>query len=541
MPSTREAPTPGHATSEAGPDRLGRAAAAVVALVTVISVVRAFGPLTYPGDLWRQTDTASIARNFARNGLQLFYPQINWGGAGPGYVETELPLMPWLTALLYRVFGEHDTIGRLVSLAFMLVATAAFWGLARRLLAPDTARFAVIAFVVSPVFLRWGTAFMPEATVLAFSLLTLYAFCRWLQEDRMIWLVAAAAAMSAAALAKPTSLHLGLVLAGWLLLGRAGVQRGDSADVEWQRSHPADVQVPARTRLRRPSVYVAGVAALVAPALWFWHAARLHAEYGNTFGVLSGGDSKWGSVALWLTPAFYLGNLKTELIFVYGIVGVPLAVLGAVWAWRHRPAAFPLLVAGAVALVIYYAAVGRYSGSDLGVQYHVYSLPYAALAIGLGLAAAARWLAPRVRPVLFGLAVTLAVGALFLQSGNVFLQSIRSNAGQFGECAEALTQVSAPGDLVVVATTSATVEDGVANNFQEPVVFYLADRKGWSLAADQTDPGLLASYRDQGARFLVSPDSSLVPAGGPRAAWLAANATPVDIGTGCGVWALGSA
>ena len=112
-----------------GRDRLGRAAMVVVGLSTLISVVRAFGPLTYPGDIWRQSDTATIARNFAENGMQLFFPQINWGGAGPGYVETEFPLMPWLSAALYLVFGEHAWLGRLLSLAFMLVATAAFWDL----------------------------------------------------------------------------------------------------------------------------------------------------------------------------------------------------------------------------------------------------------------------------------------------------------------------------------------------------------------------------------------------------------------------------
>ena len=38
---------------------------------------------------WRQTDTAAIARNFYYNGFNILYPQIDWGGAGPGYVESE--------------------------------------------------------------------------------------------------------------------------------------------------------------------------------------------------------------------------------------------------------------------------------------------------------------------------------------------------------------------------------------------------------------------------------------------------------------------
>ena len=36
---------------------------------------------------WRQADTAAIARNFYRDGMNLLYPAIDWSGAGPGYVE----------------------------------------------------------------------------------------------------------------------------------------------------------------------------------------------------------------------------------------------------------------------------------------------------------------------------------------------------------------------------------------------------------------------------------------------------------------------
>jgi 4-amino-4-deoxy-L-arabinose transferase-like glycosyltransferase len=507
--------SPVEETAVLGRDRLGRAAIAVVALSTLISVVRALGPLTYPGDIWRQSDTATIARNFAENGMQLFFPQINWGGAGPGYVETEFPLMPWLSAALYQVFGEHVFLGRLVSLAFMLVATAAFWGLVRRLLPRDAARWALIAFAVSPAFMRWGTAFMPEATTMAFYLLALLAFCRWLQEDRGVFLVGAAAATSMAALVKPTALHIGLVMGIWMLIS-------------------------ARPRLRRPSVYLAGLAALIAPAAWLWHAARLHAQYGNTFGVISGGDSKWGSIALWLSPAFYGGNLKSEVLFIYGGVGVPLAVIGAVWAWRRGAAVLPLLLAGGISLVVYYFATGRYSGSDLGIQYHVFSLPYAAIATGLGLAAAARWLRPRVSAAVFGGLAAVAVLALFAQSVNVFAESMTDKSGSLGTCATELAEVSQPGDLVVVGTTSTTTVNGVTNNYQEPVVFYLADRKGWSLAADQQSSELLVSYERQGAKFLVEPDPGLAPADSMLGRWLAANATQLrsSAADGCDVWAL---
>lgn len=481
-------------------------------VVVVLSVVRVFGPMTYSGDIWRLADTASIARNFAENGMRLFYPQINWGGAGPGYVETEFQLLTWLAAACYLVVGEHEWIGRLLSLIFALVGTAAFWGLARRTLPPAAARWAVIAFVVSPLFMRYASAFMPDVTALAFFLLAMLAFRLWLDEDRPRWLVAAAAAVSLAALVKPTSLIIGPILLVWVL----------STD---------------RSRLRRPSLYIAGVAALVAPALWLVHANGLYRTYGNTFGVLSGGDDKFGGVGQWLKPAFYIGNVYLEAVWVLGVVGVPLALIGLVLVWRGRRD-YAFVIAAIVTIVAYFFAVARYSQN--APQYHIYALPFAALLVGLGTAAAGRWAGPRLPLLVRRTAVVVIVGAFLAGSVTVFAGSLRDTSAALGVCASELDEVSAPGDLVVVDTTSVALDNGVPNNWQQPVVFYRADRKGWSLAADQLAPANLEADRNMGARFFVDVDPALVPAGSPLAGWLAANARSLrtSAADGCGIWSL---
>ena len=65
---------------------------------------------------WRQADMLSVTRNFARHGYRLFWPQIDWGGAGPGYVEMEFPLLPWLGALLQRLVGPYEFLPVLLPL-----------------------------------------------------------------------------------------------------------------------------------------------------------------------------------------------------------------------------------------------------------------------------------------------------------------------------------------------------------------------------------------------------------------------------------------
>jgi hypothetical protein len=281
--------------------------------------------------------------------------------------------------------------------------------------------------------------------------------------------------------------------------------------------------------------------------LWLRHAAELHATYGNTFGVISGGDSKWGNLALWLSTDFYLGNLRTEAIFIYGFVGIPLAVLGVGWL-RRQPrgsasvglSPLPLLGAGAIALTVYYFAAGRYTSSDLGLHYHVYSLPYTALATGAGITAVLRWSRTRLSPPRAAIAAAVVAALLGAQAVSVFGQSLRDRAGVYSNCSTALDTVASQTDLVVVSTTSRTIEDGVTNNYQEPIVFFLADRKGWSLAADQHTPEQVASLRDAGARFLVEGYPQLIRAGGPLATWLADNTEQVSSSDedGCDIWRL---
>src|SRR6266516_3809957 len=57
---------------------------------------------------WREADMATIARNFYRNGFNVFYPQINWAGSDPGYVGTEFQLVSLLASAMYVPFGIHE-------------------------------------------------------------------------------------------------------------------------------------------------------------------------------------------------------------------------------------------------------------------------------------------------------------------------------------------------------------------------------------------------------------------------------------------------
>ena len=65
---------------------------------------------------WRQLDTAAMARNFYEGPFFPLDPRVDWGGRS-GYLEAEFPLVPAVIAVLYRLFGLHEILGRLLVIA----------------------------------------------------------------------------------------------------------------------------------------------------------------------------------------------------------------------------------------------------------------------------------------------------------------------------------------------------------------------------------------------------------------------------------------
>src|SRR5262245_10032128 len=80
---------------------------------------------------WHQIENLSVAWIFHNESLSPFYPQAIWGGLRAGYVEMEFPLVPYVLAVLWRLFGESDAFGRLIGIASSLVLIVAIYELGK--------------------------------------------------------------------------------------------------------------------------------------------------------------------------------------------------------------------------------------------------------------------------------------------------------------------------------------------------------------------------------------------------------------------------
>jgi 4-amino-4-deoxy-L-arabinose transferase-like glycosyltransferase len=403
---------------------------------------------------WRQADTATIARNFLED-PRILWPRVNWGAPGPGYVEAEFQLLPFVASLTYRVLGENPIYGRLFSI---LATGLSCWFLdriARRFFSHRLALVCVAMFLMAPVVFRYSRVFMPDAIALLFMIIALERFLAFLDNDHWTTLTESAVSMSLAILVKPTTIHIGVVLVV-LAVARLG----------WRS-------------LLGPKLFAFAAISLLPPASYYAHAASIYLDYGNTFGVIIGGDSKWGTLAWRLDPHFYWNLAFIEAAWILGPVGTLLAIVGLL---RFRPTIWRLLVVSwALATAAYYFIVARYAGNpDLGLHYHLFAAPLMALLATGGLAVVAE-----VRGIRRWMLGALAVGVFGYQGiCDGWILAMREGP-RFIEAGRAVARVSDPGDLILVLSQDVAMDKGVPNNFEQANVFFHARRRGRVLAWDR--------------------------------------------------------
>src|SRR5262245_25672181 len=273
-----------------------------LALIALALALRCLG-LTAPlldYHSWRQADTAAIARNYARNGYHLFYPQVDWGGLTPGYVESEFPLYTYSLALLYGLFGDHVWLGRLLTALAGAASAVALYGLIRSsadqpgATAPSrVALYAALALALMPFPVYFGRTVMPDTWMLLAAILAIWTFRRWLDRPSAGRYSVAVLCGALAPLAKTPNLLIIAVPLIYMLVatwfGRAGL-----ADERQQKAHLSGGRLIGALALY-------GACFVVPSLLWLRHARALPLDPRLSFGI----GEKLFDTRLLLDPHFY--------------------------------------------------------------------------------------------------------------------------------------------------------------------------------------------------------------------------------------------
>ncbi|MCG3198070.1 MAG: hypothetical protein GHCLOJNM_02564 [bacterium] len=440
---------------------------------------------------WRQSDYVQIARNFDREGMNILYPRIDWRGDTPGYVEAELPIVPWLGACLYRVFGMDERLLRIIPCAFSVATLFLFAWLAARILPMGGAQFATAAFALNPILIYLSTAIQPESVMLFFSVAAFAAIVAWQREQSLPRLLVASVLVGAAILAKTPAAALGLVLA-FAVFRSQGVR----CLADWR-------------------VHLAGWVGILPPLGWYAWTHRFWTQYGNSLGISN--ESHFIGVDILFPPTFLLGNFKWESIvavspagwlLILAALGTSLGRAGLAWGWYG-------------AVWVFYMLAARTSGDNWAYYYHCSSVPPACLLLGVGVSGL--WAGLPILRNRLALKHQRAVG-LALMAGTLlgfvavtsYLLRLRDNNPELlalRTCALALAEYVPSDGLIVVKGGRMFDELGRRVAYNEPMVFAWMDRKGFNYGLEEFSLETLERIRGRGGRYWLAERSEVERAG----------------------------
>jgi hypothetical protein len=177
---------------------------------------------------WRQTDTASVAREYVKKGIDLLHPtyhdlsSIPSGLDNPeGHRFVEFPIISALHATLAKNYPSLSIVewGRLLSVLASSISIGLIYLIMKQVSVNLAAQVAAFVYATLPYNIFYGRVILPEPHLVLFMLAALYAFIRYYETGRVLPLLLYMAATTLAVLMKPTALVVAIPIALYSLFG----------------------------------------------------------------------------------------------------------------------------------------------------------------------------------------------------------------------------------------------------------------------------------------------------------------------------------
>ncbi len=267
---------------------------------------------------WRQADTAAMARHFAIQGTPIWLPQIDWSGAGKGFVESEFPLYPYILAQIYRIFGVHEWLGRSLSVIFSILTIIILIKIGTTIFDHSSGWWGGLFFSFMPLSIYYGRTLQAEALLLLVSILSIERLLNWTKYKKFIDLITSWICFSIACLIKVLPLvWLGIPLL-FILSNSHNLFSSSTNKIRPKRLFGKCIS-------RIPILFFSGSILLM--IIWYGHSYQLGATSGLSFGFW-GSDSDRsnlhliGNINVWLDLLLRISLRNTA------ILGLPMAIIG---------------------------------------------------------------------------------------------------------------------------------------------------------------------------------------------------------------------
>ena len=137
---------------------------------------------------WRQADCASMALNYYQSDMNFFKPEmhaiISKDGTN-GKNVSECPIIPFTVAILYKIFGYHDCIYRVVTAILFYIGMFFLYALFNLVLKDKLwALIITLLLFSSPILAFYGNNFISNSPAFTFAIVGWYYFLRYYNSNR---------------------------------------------------------------------------------------------------------------------------------------------------------------------------------------------------------------------------------------------------------------------------------------------------------------------------------------------------------------------
>lgn len=423
--------------------------------------------------VWRQTQTQSTIINFYEEDMNIFNPRRNDRGNTDGIFRMEFPLMQWMVAILYKVFGNHLIITRIFMFIIGLISVLGLYTLLNAIFKNKIlSLFGAWTYNFSPSFYYYTINPLPDNLALCCAMWGLAFFFIWQAKKRAVYLALSSFMLGAAALCKLPFLVYYIVPAVYFL------------------------SLIAKDFRNKNVLKQTGIALGFALLPLAWYAYVIPSWNGNI--IVKGMLDRRETISVLLD--YYQHNLIStvpELLVGYGSMLFFLA--GFFYLFKnkaYRNPNFKYLLALSLAVVAYYL----FEANAIGKIHDYYLFPF--------------------YPLLF---ILVGYGAFqFYNSGKKFKRYItivmlavipltcylrmkdRWSVESPGFNKDLLTfkeelRNAVPKDALVIA----------GNDISHFIFFYYIDKKGWGYDNDQITEESLAQMISDGAQYLYTDSETI--------------------------------
>jgi hypothetical protein len=418
---------------------------------------------------WRQCSTASIARNFYYNGMNIFYPQVLEGGTTNGIVgETEFHLYTFVVALLYKIFGVHEYLGRLVSITAFCGGAFFLYRLSRKYVDVTTSLIALLFYTFNPYIFFYSRSFQPESTMLFFSFAMLYYFSEWIDKEGWRRFALMTLCATLAFLVKLPTICLGLPLL-YLCLKKYKY----NFVIQWR-------------------LWLFVCLSIIPTFLWY-----KHSHYLVSINNLTWENLQLSSYTIYLDSLFYKRVFYTEIFqrdLIY--VGGAFLVLGIMFTFKKKE--FRYIHYWLVAIIIFF-----FLGAEKTMIHTYYTLPViapASILIGYAISNSIKMIQAYK---ITGMKRVILLTLYLLMVTSLPVISYHKITGRYDtkrlskdypiyEVGKIVDKITSKDDLII------------GSLWGGPEILYYSNRRGWSTGTYACSIGSIENSRQKGAKYFVT-------------------------------------